>query len=126
MRVDKTIIGYVERDEGYYPFYEPIPGGIVTSANIHCKYCSHHVLHYGGPRHDIVCLSCYDKGIVDAVEEAEYKKAITLKDKLDAYRDMVRFIANDYHELSHDKIAWQRDDWKKRCKKLLWDLENDD
>jgi len=35
------------------------------------------------------------------------------------YEELVRFIANDYHELSHDKAQWQRDDWKKRCKKLL-------
>lgn len=35
------------------------------------------------------------------------------------YRDLVAFIAHDYHELSHDKIRWQRDDWKKRCRELL-------
>lgn len=28
---------------------------------------------------------------------------------------IVRFIANDYCELSADKIAWQRNDWRKRC-----------
>lgn len=32
---------------------------------------------------------------------------------------MVWYIANDYHELSHDKAKWQRDDWKKRCKDLM-------
>jgi hypothetical protein len=39
--------------------------------------------------------------------------------RLRKYEELVRFIANDYHELSHDKAQWQRDDWKKRCKKLL-------
>jgi hypothetical protein len=39
--------------------------------------------------------------------------------RLRKYEELVRFIANDYHELSYDKAQWQRDDWKKRCKKLL-------
>jgi len=39
--------------------------------------------------------------------------------RLKKYEEMVQFIANDYHELSYDKAKWQRDDWKKRCKKLI-------
>ena len=39
--------------------------------------------------------------------------------RLEKYEKLVQFIANDYHELSHDKAYWQRDDWKKRCKKLI-------
>jgi hypothetical protein len=39
--------------------------------------------------------------------------------RLEKYEKLVQFIANDYHELSHDKAQWQRDDWKKRCKKLI-------
>ena len=34
--------------------------------------------------------------------------------RLEKYEKLVQFIANDYHELSHDKAQWQRDDWKKR------------
>ena len=40
-------------------------------------------------------------------------------ERLRKYEELVGFIANDYHELSHDKIAWQRNDWKKRCYKLI-------
>lgn len=40
-------------------------------------------------------------------------------ERLKKYEKLVQFIANDYHELSHDKAKWQRDDWKKRCKKLI-------
>ena len=40
-------------------------------------------------------------------------------ERLREYEKLVQFIANDYHELSHDKALWQRDDWKKRCKKLI-------
>ena len=40
-------------------------------------------------------------------------------DELEKYKKLVEFIANDYHELSHDKAYWQRDDWKKRCKQLI-------
>ena len=46
--------------------------------------------------------------------------------KLQRYRDLVWFIANDYHELSYEKIQWQRDDWQKRCTKLRNELESDD
>jgi len=36
-------------------------------------------------------------------------------ERLREYERLVKFIANDYHELSHEKTQWQRDDWKKRC-----------
>ena len=39
--------------------------------------------------------------------------------RLKKYEELVQFIANDYHELSHDKAKWQRDDWKKRCRNLV-------
>lgn len=32
---------------------------------------------------------------------------------------LIQFIANDYYELSHEKIKWQRDDHMKRCRKFL-------
>jgi len=58
---------------------------------------------------------CQNEGTVrrmclDAASEIE---------RLRKYEELVGFIANDYHELSHDKIAWQRNDWKKRCHKLI-------
>lgn len=40
-------------------------------------------------------------------------------ERLKKYEELVQFIANDYHELSYEKAQWQRDDWKKRCKKLI-------
>ena len=40
-------------------------------------------------------------------------------EQLYKFKILVEFIAYDYHELSHDKAYWQRDDWKKRCKKLI-------
>jgi len=43
--------------------------------------------------------------------------------KLEKYRDLVRFIANDYLELSYEKAQWQRDDWRKRCQQLLKEVE---
>jgi hypothetical protein len=33
--------------------------------------------------------------------------------------EFVRFVANDYIELSHDKIVWQRNDFIKRAQKIL-------
>ena len=46
-------------------------------------------------------------------------------DVLRKYRDLVWYIANDYHELSFEKAVLQRDDWKKRCNKLINELETD-
>jgi hypothetical protein len=60
----------------------------------------------------------------------EMKQTISNKEaeiaRLQKYRDLVHYIANDYHELSYEKAQWQRDDWKKRCMKLRNELENDD
>ena len=43
--------------------------------------------------------------------------------KLEKYRDLVRFIANDSYELSYEKAQQQRDDWRKRCQRLLMEVE---
>ena len=32
---------------------------------------------------------------------------------------LIKFIARDYVELSHDKVQWQRNDYIKRCRKFL-------
>ena len=39
--------------------------------------------------------------------------------RLQKYEKMVQFIANDYYELSYDKVKWQHNDWYKRCRKLI-------
>jgi len=39
--------------------------------------------------------------------------------RLQKYESMVHYIANDYIELSYDKAQWQRDDWRKRCRKTI-------
>lgn len=45
-------------------------------------------------------------------------------ERLRKYESLVRFISNDYHELSYEKVQWQRDDWKDLCIKLVnQDLE---
>jgi len=43
--------------------------------------------------------------------------------KLEQYRDLVQYIANDYLELSYEKAQQQRDDWRKRCQRLLKEVE---
>lgn len=43
----------------------------------------------------------------------------------DSYTDrltaeqLIRFIATDYVELSHEKVAWQRDNYIKICRSWL-------
>lgn len=44
--------------------------------------------------------------------------------EIEALRQVVKFIASDYIELSQDKIEWQRNDWRKRCIKVLTKLEH--
>lgn len=56
----RTLLGYVEREEGYYPIYKSKPGGIVTRAFILCKYCNAAISGHGGPKHDAVCIPCFD------------------------------------------------------------------
>lgn len=34
-------------------------------------------------------------------------------------RQLIQYIANDYVELSHDKVQWQRDDFMKICREWL-------
>ena len=45
---------------------------------------------------------------------------------LERYRDLVHFIANDYYELSYEKVELQRNDWARRCKKLMAEMEKDE
>jgi hypothetical protein len=40
-------------------------------------------------------------------------------ERLQKYEELVKFIADDYIELSYDKAQWQRNDWRKRCEKLI-------
>lgn len=57
----RQLLGYVEREEGYYPIYKPPLGGIVTHAFILCKYCNGAISMSGGPKPDAVCLICFEK-----------------------------------------------------------------
>ena len=50
------------------------------------------------------------------------KEAAARLDKLEAF---VMFIARDYVELSHDKVRIQRDDYIKRAKELLNELQEE-
>jgi len=43
---------------------------------------------------------------------SEYTKNLTA-------RQLISYIANDYVELSHDKVLWQRDDFIKICREWL-------
>ena len=51
-------------------------------------------------------------------EALEYAAADEIE-RLIKYEKLVYFIVNDYHELSHEKAYWQRDDWKQLCRKLI-------
>jgi hypothetical protein len=46
-------------------------------------------------------------------------------ERLRQYESTVKFIANDYVELSYEKAQWQRDDWWKRCNKTIATAEYD-
>jgi hypothetical protein len=40
-------------------------------------------------------------------------------ERLQKYEELIKFIAEDYIELSYEKAQWQRNDWRKRCEKLI-------
>ena len=54
---------------------------------------------------------------VDAMKVA--KQLEEEVERLKKYEKLVWFIANDYYELSYDKVRWQHNDWYKRCRKLI-------
>lgn len=61
----RQLLGYVEREEGYYPIYKPPQGSIATIATmafILCKRCNGAISPSGGPKPDAVCLLCFEKG----------------------------------------------------------------
>ena len=61
MNEERKLIGYTEREEGFYPLYDIGRGYIATAAFILCKYCRGAISSMGGPRYDAVCLTCYEK-----------------------------------------------------------------
>lgn len=60
LELEQPIIGYTEREEGFYPLRKSLPGSIVTQAFILCKYCKGSVSSTGGPKNDAVCIACYE------------------------------------------------------------------
>lgn len=46
-------------------------------------------------------------------------------DRLQKYEKLVIYIANDYWELSHDKIKWLYTEYKNKCRKLIEEDHND-
>lgn len=40
-------------------------------------------------------------------------------ERLQKYEQLVIYIANDYWELSHDKIKWLYTEYKNKCRKLI-------
>jgi len=59
--IERKVIGYTEREEGFYELYETPRGYIVTAAFILCKYCRGAIASMGGPCYDALCLTCYEK-----------------------------------------------------------------
>jgi hypothetical protein len=59
---DRKVIGYIEREEGFYNLYEPAAGATVTHAFISCKYCKLSIYHCMGPKCDAVCIKCFELG----------------------------------------------------------------
>ena len=58
---ERKLIGYTEREEGFYAIYEAESGYVVTQAFILCKYCNGAISPNMGPRYDAICLTCYAK-----------------------------------------------------------------
>ena len=46
-------------------------------------------------------------------------------ERLQKYEKMVRFIASDYWELSHEKIRWLYTEYKTKCRELIKEDNNE-
>jgi hypothetical protein len=58
---DKTILGYeLTNTDTYEPIYEPKRRYITTHAFITCFECGSAISFSGGPRHNSLCLKCFD------------------------------------------------------------------
>ena len=58
---------------------------------------------------------CYSSVMVDLEKFAD----LIIEDAESEAISLIKFIARDYVELSHDKVLWQRNDYIKRCHKFL-------
>ena len=52
-------------------------------------------------------------------QEVEKFAQLIIEDAESEAISLIKFIARDYVELSHDKVLWQRNDYIKRCQKFL-------
>lgn len=60
------------------------------------------------------------EGLYDQeIETMLYPLLDEAADEIERLRATLRYIANDYVELSHDKVRWQRDDHMKMAGKAL-------
>jgi hypothetical protein len=61
----------------------------------------------------------WDEGKINDVREVA-------ADEIERLRATLHYIANDYVELSHDKVQWQRDDHMKMARKALAESYKDE
>lgn len=59
----------------------------------------------------------YESSVAQARYEEAQRKVTDLERRLATCLHALHLIGNDYVELSHDKIRWQRDDHMKTAKK---------
>lgn len=61
---------------------------------------------------------CFEYKTESRESMSTYTKALTAK-------QLIAYIANDYLELSHDKVRWQRDEYIKICREWLEENTNE-
>ena len=86
---------------------------------------------FNGGRGTVLCNGCRTM-LTDACDTREqidcYHLCEECYEEMNAenyskLRNVVLYVANDYVELSHEKVKWQRDDYMKQAKKLLGELD---
>lgn len=71
----------------------------------------------------MLCDSCDTRHQIDCYHVCEECYKELNAENFSKLRNFVLYIANDYVELSHDKVRWQRDDYIRTAQKLLDELE---
>lgn len=93
-----------------------------------CNVCCTMLVDSCDTRHQIdcahLCEKCWD--VISQAMSADPRHTAHIAMRLQKLENFVHFVANDYYELSYEKVKWQRDDFMKQAKKVLQELDNED
>jgi hypothetical protein len=104
---------YDEKNKAFYSVVKRLVKGELKDRGSY-RHVLYDVFEFG-PESYGIAIDCGFLALHNSINEIKTYEALY---------NFVHFVANDYVELSHDKVRWQRDDFIKRARKLLAELDN--